>query len=407
MSVVNFKGIRKVQLAFTPLTVLVGENATGKSTVLQALSILKRSVGQSGINTDLTYANLGPLNQLVPPAATATIAFRGWSQMRDEARPFQKISFGCLVSFDAQGLSEYKTTLDTNGFVCHNEWTRYGVNRIEPQKWTLPLATMNFTPTNVIGIAFGLGGYSTRGQLSADDQKQAVELYGYFGEYSKTIKQVLDNFFVVGPMRGLTEPLYSLQSNATQEYVPRGGVAQLGDSLATNLEYNRDNTRTISDWQAEIVGAHVKTELVPGARVLVRNPDTGADFVNEGFGSNQLLFVLERIANSPPDSVIGVEEPEIHLHPKAQFNFGKWVSRAMPTLRKQLIILTHSPDIVSGILSGVRHNHIAPQEVSVWFFEKKKREITATKSEVNPEGKVVGPALKSFLESTAAQLSEP
>ena len=47
-----------------------------------------------------------------------------------------------------------------------------------------------------------------------------------------------------------------------------------------------------------------------------------------------------------------------------------------------------------------------PEDVSIWFFERKDREIIVTKSEVDKEGEVTGPALKSFLESTEVQLSE-
>ena len=406
LSVVNFKGIRKVQLTLSPLTVLVGENGTGKSTVLHALSILKRSTGRAGIITDVPYVNLGPLILLVPPAQTSMIAFEGQDLSPEVSGIPKRTSFGCLVSFDTQGLSEYKTTLNVDGDLIRNDWNRYGVSRIQPDIWKHESVTMNFLPTAVIGKGFEAPGYSVAGSATDDDKRLAQDLHQRFVSLSSVIGSVLQRFFVVGPMRGLIEPVFSLQSEPTEDHVPRGGIVQLGDSLATRLEYNRQNIEAISEWQAEIVGVHLKTVLIPGTRVLLKNPDTGADFVNEGFGSNQMLFILERIANSPIDSVIGVEEPEIHLHPKAQFNFGKWVSRTVPKLKKQLIILTHSPDVVSGILSGVRHKHIEPQDVSIWFFERKDREITANRSEIDTEGKVTGPALKSFLESTATQLSE-
>src|SRR5438309_1513770 len=83
---------------------------------------------------------------------------------------------------------------------------------------------------------------------------------------------------------------------------------------------DRANFSSISEWEHEILGVGVDTKLQPGPVIYVKNPDEDTDFVNEGFGSNQLLFVLERIANTPKASIIGIEEPEIHLHPKAQFN---------------------------------------------------------------------------------------
>jgi len=206
---------------------------------------------------------------------------------------------------------------------------------------------------------------------------------------------VLQGFFVVAPLRGLTEPGYQLQQAPGQEFTPRGSAVEMGRTLASNLMYNKRNVRVISEWESEIVGAHLEIDAVPGVQVTIKNPDKDTDYVNEGFGSNQLLFVLERIANSPPDSVIGVEEPEIYLHPKAQFNLGRWVARIVPKLNKQLIILTHSPDMISGILSGVKREELKPEDVSIWFFERKDHEILATPSRVDAEGKVTGPAIKS------------
>ena len=407
ISIINFKGIKQVELSLSPLTVFVGENATGKSTVLQALSILKRSTSHLGINTELAYANLGPLSLLVPPAQTCTIAFQGWSDARLKPLGIERVSFGCSVSFDGQGLSAYNTRLIVSDRdMLRNEWNRYGVQLVDPQTWKSGKITIHFRPTNIIGMAFDLGGYGIEGSATPDESKAAQDLHQNFAKLSSVIMSVLERFFVVAPLRGLTEPVYSLQPNPTQEFTPRAGTVQLGGNLATNLVYNRPNVARISEWQAEIVGVGVETDVVPGAQVLVKNPDGGIDFVNEGFGSNQLLFVLERVANSPPDSVIGVEEPEIHLHPKAQFRFGKWASKTVPALGKQLTLLTHSPDVVSGILAGVRGKKIKPEDVSIWFFERKDHEIVSTRSEVDADGKVSGPALKAFLESTADQLWE-
>lgn len=404
VSIVNFKAIKQIDITLTPLTVFVGENGTGKSTVLQALSILKRSIGQPAVNTDLPYANLGGLHLLVPAAQTCTIAFVGSTRMELKPLVSGTVSYRCSVSFDAQGLSAYKTEATSGGqLTLRNEWNRYGVNTVDPGSWNYGKSKVNFGPVNTIGDAFRVVSYSIGDPL----EKEVVEdLHRSLQALSRVIRSTLESFFVVGPLRGLTEPVYGLGPQPTADFAPRAGIVELGRNLATNLAYDPAAVDEISKWEKEILGVPLKTELVPGAQVLVKNPETKSDFVNEGFGSNQLLFVFERVARSPRDSLIGIEEPEIHLHPKAQFSFGKWASKTVPTVDKQLILLTHSPDIMTGVLAGIRHKLIKPEEVSVWFFERKDGEATATKSEVDAEGKVVGPALKSFLESTEHQLSE-
>lgn len=408
ISVENFKGLRKVEIGLSPLTVFVGENGTGKSTVLHALSMLRlAAIHQGALTTELEHINLGPLPLLIPPATPATIRFAGWSDENLDFIDVKRVHFECSVNLDHQGLSSYSTKLELGERrSLENEWYRYGPQRIQPEKMEFGKYVFNFAATAAIGSAFRMAGMSIVGEAAAPERRNAERINQSFGNLSAVIASVLRRFFVVGPFRGVTEPFYVLQSQPALEYTTRAGTIQLGANLAANLVYNSQNVATISDWENEIVGVGVQTEVVPPVQVLIKNPKKKTDFVNEGFGAGQLLFVLERVANSPLDSSIAIEEPEIHLHPKAQFNFGKWASTTTPKLRKQLIILTHSPDIVSGILTGVRRKSITPEDVSIWFFELKDKEIITTKSEVDKEGEVTGPALRSFLESTAAQLSE-
>src|SRR5947208_3924924 len=49
-----------------------------------------------------------------------------------------------------------------------------------------------------------------------------------------------------------------------------------------------------------------------------KSGDLSVNLVNEAFGLNQLLMPLLLLAGAPAGSIVGIEEPEIHLHPRAQ-----------------------------------------------------------------------------------------
>lgn len=367
--------------------------------------MLKRSANQMQVFTDLPYANLGQLSNLIPPAKVSEIEISGWEMISLPAIPTDKVSFTHRVGFDVNGLFSNTTELKIGEQIVLNDWTR-AFQSIEPRDWKIRKAHFNLSPQPNIGVAFNLGGYSFEGSPTPDETKSSQETYNDLTKLASLISSILQRIFIVSPQRGLTDPFYGLQPSPTEEYSPRQGTQVMGSSLATNLEYNRLNIAQISDWEREILGVGVSTKLQPGPVIYVKNPERGTDFVNEGFGSNQLLFVLERIANTPDYSIVGIEEPEIHLHPKAQFNFGKWLAKTLPFLRKQVIITTHSSDIIAGILAGVHQKTIKPEYVSLLFFEQKDKKIEASISEIDQDGKVTGPALRSFVESAAAQLSE-
>ena len=46
LTIRNFKAIHDMTIAFSPLTVLIGENAAGKSTVLQAIDFLRSAASR-------------------------------------------------------------------------------------------------------------------------------------------------------------------------------------------------------------------------------------------------------------------------------------------------------------------------------------------------------------------------
>lgn len=52
-AVKRFKSLADVSLTFAPITVFIGGNSTGKSSVLQALSVLKQSREDTGANLGL------------------------------------------------------------------------------------------------------------------------------------------------------------------------------------------------------------------------------------------------------------------------------------------------------------------------------------------------------------------
>jgi len=409
ISLSNFKGLSIIDIGLSKLNVFVGENGTGKSSVIQAISVLKRSLRSSSIITDLPYLNLGPLHEIVPPAKTASISVQGRVPVDLRAIDRQNAEFKCTVRFDTQGLSEYETEISPEpGFrnlKVHSIWTRYGVGSADPANWQYNGFTFNFGVSPNIGIGFSLRGYSQPSQLTPDLFAIGQRIYTTLESLSQAIGVGLERVYVVPTTRGLTEPGYPLQSSATLEFSPRAGPIPMGAALASNLTYFSHNQEKLSRWQKEILGVGVKYLLEPGPLISIRNPDNRVNYVNEGFGSNQMLFVLERIANSPEESLIAIEEPEIHVHPKSQFKFGLLACEIVKEENKQLLLTTHSEHIISGILTAVKNGKLQPHEISLWFFERKEMQNRATRSEVDKEGKTKG-ALQSFLEATVEELSE-
>lgn len=84
-----------------------------------------------------------------------------------------------------------------------------------------------------------------------------------------------------------------------------------------------------------------------------------------------MISIIITCLGSEKDSVIIIENPEIHLHPKAQSrlcDFLYFVSKA----ERQIFVETHSDHIFNGIRAGVATSQIDRDDISVNFFALNK-----------------------------------
>src|SRR5437867_7937763 len=98
VTVNNFKDIPSVTMPLSKLNIFVGENGTGKSSIVHAMCIMKASRGTTQVNTNLPFANLGPVSDLVPRGKIATIGLDG-VQDSVEYYPFEarKAGYHCEI----------------------------------------------------------------------------------------------------------------------------------------------------------------------------------------------------------------------------------------------------------------------------------------------------------------------
>ena len=119
----------------------------------------------------------------------------------------------------------------------------------------------------------------------------------------------------------------------------------------------------------------------------------------EGFGANALVQLLFEVVRAVRGATVLIEEPEIHLHPKAQADLASVLVEQAKADEKQLIMTTHSEHIVGRLLTSVAEGKIGADELAIYSFEKNEEGVcSASEIEVNERGQVTG-GLKSFFET--------
>ena len=119
---------------------------------------------------------------------------------------------------------------------------------------------------------------------------------------------------------------------------------------------------------------------------------------NVGFGLSYTLPVIVMLlrASLIPGSVVLLENPEAHLHPKGQTEMGKMIASAVKA-GVQVIVETHSDHLFDGIrIFSKEDGHFSNQFIGYWF-ELEKNEMSRWENiQINDAGQLVNEPPKGF-----------
>lgn len=327
----NFKCFQNTEIPLNRLTVFAGGNGNGKSTAIQALLFLRRTIEHCS-KWEKDHYEFKEINGLkVELNGAYSLALGDSSNISNRAKEEVDVRLGIQndngsfqVDFVIEPLQLWlePTKVEGNEFLKDSglffqEFYYLNAERIGP-RISQSIQFYDFPNTGFQGQFVA--------QLIGDT------------EFSYQYKVPTSRRFA-----GLNNPRLEQQVNAWLNYLMPG------------------------------VSIFAKYETTTGtAQVRVENHFTKGESViapNVGFGISYVLPIIVTGLIAKEGSFMVVENPEAHLHPSAQSRIGRFLSMIAASGVK-VIVETHSDHVVNGIQVAAASSIISPDLVGINFFSQ-------------------------------------
>ena len=108
---------------------------------------------------------------------------------------------------------------------------------------------------------------------------------------------------------------------------------------------------------------------------------------NVGFGLTYVLPMVLACLSAQPDAMLLLENPEAHLHPHGQSVMARLTCAAAAS-GAQLVVETHSDHVLNGVRLAVKHSLLRPDDVVLDYFSRGTAGIEIIKPVLDTDGMV-------------------
>ena len=383
-----------------------GANGSGKSLLIYGLLTLKNFL-------------TNPSQNLASLFSYPSISLGGWQEVVHRHAVDKNVSLAIGLSNNVKDFSpKFTLMMGQSGGSAEVafEIADRGHILVWPERLDLPIA-IPYDANQQVDHNFKLvgedGSVDLVGMLTWNGIALSAQTSGGSGQHNDVLVRSL-NERINRPMelarqtgfvplrRGFSKPTYGL-SSVTPALATEDEVASL---LASASE--RFRQYDVSRYVERIAHRRVMTQAQIGTSVFtIDSIPTGsgvaASIVNEGFGINQLLYLLT-ICLYSPFKIVAIEEPEIHLHP----SMVQELARAMVTIaaneNRRLIVSTHSEVFVTALLAQIARGEASVDDISFILAENRDGESTFAPQKATSDGRIEG-GLGAFMASEVGDLA--
>ncbi len=224
-------------------------------------------------------------------------------------------------------------------------------------------------------------------------------------EFVNTIETSFKNLWgrihYLGPLRAQPKREYRWSGELARTFGVSGEYT-VEVLLNENRRSKQDNLAlsTINNWLSRLgIASKLNLQRISDisslyeVRIHTNDDRNHANLVDVGFGVSQVLPIVALAYLAPPESIIILEQPELHLHPKVQAELADLFLEAAQTRNIQFIIESHSEHLLARLQrrlaerSGV-NAHLTENDVKLYFCQREGSESTLQPLQLDQYGRI-------------------
>ena len=315
----NFKCFESLDLELKPLSVLMGLNGMGKSTLLQSLLLLRQSYQEnqlSALKLNGKYVKLGNGSDILYERAEEEKISLNVKEEHCEI----KTLFSYASGSDLLENLLHECAIPSDSVLFGNHFIYLSAYRIEPQ--------------DLYRIA--------------DEKELADRDFGNTGEYAIHYLNVYGNRTIEND-----SVIYNRTEDRSLNQQVKSWLSLIAPGILPQISVN-----------TSLRNAELKYTFREGSE------NTNAyKSVNVGFGITYVLPIVIAILSAKPGDLLLLENPEAHIHPAGQRWLGELIAQACAG-GVQILVETHSDHVLNGIRLTIKKAKLSHEKAGIFFFYK-------------------------------------
>lgn|GEM_PF-4754948 len=357
----NFKAFQHAEIEIKPLTILVGPNNGGKTSLLHSILLIKQTLDMNGqeilkLNGDVNFGEFENIVNQESDQKEMRLKFDFEEYNRFLDVTFTKEDNNLIVKNFSCNTGDLEYTLINTKMIKQGSQIRcYPENYFIKSKYRnidenlirdinpafygnsflitpqIPPENLDFLSQYLLSLEEDMRMHrkfyyykdSEKGELLLKNNVRSIQLLislmKYTNQFNNIIREEFNDILYLGPIRNTAERSY------TQGHYNHVGYK--GENTASMIEESSDDIKKefIKILKRLDVAKFLETEEINNnykksfaLKLLTDNTISPVNFADVGCGTSQILPIIVQLLIPKINSMLIFEQPETHLHPKVQ-----------------------------------------------------------------------------------------